>query len=321
MFILMPWLLAIVCLVDSEAELEKRLRDEGYSKAEIEKILAQERLKKAAPPPETPPATDTELDEAKALEEALTQKLVELEVPPEDHPRHLKALLKLDEPGREEYLKKLGEKHKDEKWVEKQIKPLAQRLEDALWDGQELKDRLELEKGFWLKNLAQLREVDTGKVNTEEYDRLRRKFTRDLVDRYLKEAGVKNLSDEERIEFYDAAPTYIESKKDIREKKIKQVQGEIQAARVSERRTAMGKLRDKALTELKVYWAEKRTDPAARSARMDMVRRIFEDLVGCQDKNDFQGVLTASLRELTEAGFSRSEKDIVETYLNQIKFE
>lgn len=319
MNIFLTSLLSILFLFESEAELEARLREEGYSKAEIEKLLEQARAK---PPVESEKPEPAAVEEAPATPdaEALTAKLAELGVPPAECPNHVKALLKLDLAGQEEYLKKLAAQLEDLKWIEKQLEPLLARFEDTLWSGKELDERMGLERNFWLKNLAALR-TDSGAVNSEQLAKLRKKFIRDLVDIYLKQVGIKDLGDEQRIEFYDAAPTFVDSKFEIREKKIRQILKEMDAAKVAERRAAMVGFRDKAISDLKVYWADKRTEPSARKARQGLVEQIFENMMACDSREKFQSVFNSSMKELSENGVSAVEKGIIKGQLEQLEFE
>ncbi|MGE4158704.1 MAG: hypothetical protein AB7F75_06370 [Planctomycetota bacterium] len=311
--------MALFFLFETDAEMEARLRDEGYSRAEIEKLIQLAKNKPAEPETQPEPTTEDEGPVAPD-QEALTAKLVEIGLSLDECPTHVKALLKLDAAGQEAYLKKLENQLRDKKWIDKQLEPLLQRFEDTLWSGKELEERVELERNFWLKNLEALR-TKNGEVNSDQLAKLRKKFIRDLVDAYLKEVGIKDLDDEQRIEFYDAAPTFVDSKFDIREKKIRQILKEMEAAKVAERREAMVSIRDKTLSDLKVYWADKRTEPSARKTRLELVQRIFEDLASCDSKEKFETVLSSSMKTLTENGISAVEKGIIKGQLEQVVFE
>lgn len=332
------WILAFLLLAlpvtvwgnDWENELRSELKAQGFSKAEIEEAVSEERRVRSGGqvvpdfklPPNRVVREGGQTDEA---EDILRTRLLALGYTGSNLDRQVAKYSRMAPEARETKLQALEADRNAELWVAEQLEPVIEVLEDSGWKGGELKERIRAEEGYLksVKHFYDEAEEETGGerepgVDEKAVDKERDEFEEDLAKDYVKDAERKlreKWNDKLKEAMIKRREEFIDLAWDDRKNAMTAIAREIKLKQIEEREKILGNVGKIIQQQLQLVWAETALPPRERKERKKAIEILCGDLAMAEDEATFRKILEVALREMRKQEYDKDELEVIETEL------
>lgn len=276
LFLLLP------CTIFSwEEEFVERLKEEGYSKSEIEVILMAEKKRRRA-----------EIEKSK---ESINSSRKEGDSEEKDD-------IEKDDIEKESKESKEDLKAKKDAWMKEHLEELANILKENEWSKSSISYRLAQHKTFLRKNYGK---------SEADFNRARTAFLKDLAKQYVYSAlrGTSNLRKSCRDDVYEEYKSFINLSSKRRHKKINNIYMDLVEELKEKRQEVMSKAKSEVLKELREYWLEEDIPAKIRNERVKLVSCYFEALGNCTAKKEYR---EKAKKLMSKKKYSSKEKKIID---------
>jgi len=280
--VLLFFLLPSLAFADWESDLIERLKEEGYSKKEIEIFVERKRQQKNM--------AEKEIVEAeKAVVDSEEEKIIPKEEKENSVPTSSSSRSSKDQ------------------WLNSQLKELKQLLEENEWPEREISKRLYEQKSVLQRCFGK----DESSVQVE-IRKLQQKLSVDYAKKALREKEVEDVC---LTEVHNAYKEYVNIHEEGRLKKINEIYKTIEKKMKDARKQIMSTAKANVLLELKSLWLEDDLDRRMTRPKEEKLRSIFEVMSVYISKKAYED----KLKKITSLKiFNAKEKKIV---LNSLKNE